>query len=110
MARANDAQETRLLSELDLESLLCQRRHTQHWIHEVSHHELHPNLSRPEVQLANTVVSECMSVRSRLIGPSDPNKGGHVVTAWAVAHMVTSAVVGQRLLLGVTFFSPSMTF
>ena len=42
----------------DLESVLCQLRHARH--------ELHPNLSRrdPEVQLANTVVSECMSVSS----------------------------------------------
>ena len=33
-----------LLSKLNLESLLCQLCHTQHWIHDVCYHELN-NLS-----------------------------------------------------------------
>ena len=50
----------------DFEPLLCQLRHARHWVHDVCYNELRPNLSRrdPEVQLANTVVSECMSVSS----------------------------------------------
>ena len=51
---------------LNLESLLCQLCHTQHWIRDVCCHERHPNLSRrdAEVQLTNTVRSKWMSVGS----------------------------------------------
>ena len=46
------ARKTRLLSKLNLESLLCQLCRTQQWIHDVCYRELHPNLSRRDADVS----------------------------------------------------------